>query len=102
MYDGVYSVQQITERITALAERYGVDKVTLFGSYARNRADELSDVDLRVDRGSIRGLFQFGQFYDELCDNLQKKVDLVATDSLSPEFMQRIKSEEIVIYEAGK
>jgi len=102
MYSGVYSVQQIAEKITDVAVKYGVDRVTLFGSYARNHADEGSDVDLRVDKGKIRGLFQFGEFYDELCDRLQKNVDLVTSDSLSPEFAERIHSEEIVLYEAGK
>jgi len=102
MYNGVYSVQQIADKITDVAMKYGVDKVTLFGSYARNRANEESDVDLRVDKGKIRGLFQFGEFYYELCDRLQKKVDVITTDSLSPEFIQRIRSEEIVLYEAGK
>ena len=102
MYNGVYSVQQITEKITDVAVKYGVDRVTLFGSYARNLADESSDVDLRVDKGKFRGLFQFSEFYDELCDRLQKKVDVITTDSMSPEFIQRIRSEEIVLYEAGK
>ena len=102
MYNGVYSVQQIAEKIVDVATKYGVDKLTLFGSYARNTADENSDIDLRVDKGKIRGLFQFGEFYGEICERLQKNVDLITSDSLSPEFIERIHSEEIVIYEAGK
>jgi predicted nucleotidyltransferase len=53
----VYSVEQIKERIMPVAQRYGVKRVMLFGSYARGEAAEDSDVDLHVWRGNIRGLF---------------------------------------------
>ena len=63
-----------------LAQRFGVADLTLFGSFARNRADDDSDVDilLRFD-GPVDWRRYFGaQFYLE--DLFGRPVDL-ATDS---------------------
>ena len=46
------SVEKIQKAIVPLAQKYGVDRVFLFGSYARGTATEKSDVDLRIDRGT--------------------------------------------------
>lgn len=51
-----YTVDEIQEIIAALAGQYGEDRVYLFGSYARGNADQGSDINLRIDKGSIRGL----------------------------------------------
>ena len=45
------TIDEIKAVVTPICERYGVDKVTLFGSYARGEADDQSDVDLMVDGG---------------------------------------------------
>ncbi len=39
----VYSLDEITRRITPVARAYGIRAVYLFGSYARNEATEESD-----------------------------------------------------------
>lgn len=45
----VYKIEEIAERVRPIAERYGVGKIYLFGSYARGEATEESDIDLLVD-----------------------------------------------------
>ncbi|HEM3613119.1 TPA: nucleotidyltransferase domain-containing protein [Streptococcus suis] len=45
----VYTIEEIKEKVQPIAEKYHLSKVYLFGSYARNEADENSDVDLAVD-----------------------------------------------------
>ena len=57
MQDQIYSVGDLRAIIAPIAARHGVDRVYLFGSYARGEATENSDVDLRVDKGSLRGMF---------------------------------------------
>ena len=51
-----YTVDEIKEIVAALAAQYGADRIYLFGSYARGDANQDSDIDLRIDKGAIRGL----------------------------------------------
>lgn len=41
----IYTIEEITERVRPVAEKYGLRSVYLFGSYARGDATEESDVD---------------------------------------------------------
>ena len=66
------SVEKIQKAIVPLAQKYGVDRVFLFGSYARGTATEKSDVDLRIDRGTLDG-FRFGGFYVDVEETLNCK-----------------------------
>ena len=47
-----YTVAEIRQLILPIAQRYGVERVFLFGSYARGDAMPGSDIDLRIDSGS--------------------------------------------------
>jgi len=79
-------------------QRYGLDSVYLFGSYARNEAKSNSDVDLRINKGRLKGLFALSALKIKLEEALGKKVDLLTTDSLDREFLDRIATEEILLY----
>ena len=46
MQTQVYSIDEIREIVAPIAKQHGVDKVFLFGSYARGDATPASDVDL--------------------------------------------------------
>ena len=48
MTDRIYSVDEIKRVVAPIAQHYGVDRVFLFGSYARGEATSDSDLDLRV------------------------------------------------------
>ena len=48
-------IEDIKRSVTKLAKKYGAERVYLFGSYARGEATEQSDIDLRIDKGSIVG-----------------------------------------------
>jgi predicted nucleotidyltransferase len=52
-----YTIPEIQKLIRPIAQRYGVERVLLFGSYARGEANPDSDVDLRIDSGSIQDYF---------------------------------------------
>ncbi|MDR7856604.1 nucleotidyltransferase domain-containing protein [Tissierella sp.] len=98
MGNRVLEIEDIKKVVNKLAIEYGVERVYLFGSYARGDASPKSDIDLRIDRGEIKGLFQLSGFYLELEDALNKKVDVVTTDSLDSSFLELISKEEIVVY----
>lgn len=108
--DKVYAVSEIRAIVAPIAETFGIDRVWLFGSYARGDASENSDVDLRIEGGKIRGMFGLGRLYDELSKALCKSVDLVTTEALNhkancdrtKEFRQNMVKDEKLIYESKR
>ena len=95
-----YTIDEIREIVTILAARYGADRIYLFGSYARGDANKDSDIDLRIDKGAIRGL-QMGGLAADLEDALGIPVDLVPTGSLDSKFLNSISDDEVLLYEAS-
>ena len=95
-----YTIDEIREIVAALAARYGADRIYLFGSYARGDANKDSDIDLRIDKGAIRGL-QKGGLAADLEDALGIPVDLVPTGSLDSKFLNSISDDEVLLYEAS-
>ena len=94
----MYSVNEIQQIVSPIADRYGVERMTLFGSYARGDNTPQSDIDLRIDRGSVRGL-QMAFLLTDLEDALGTSVDLLPTSSLDASFLSSIKNEEKLLYE---
>lgn len=97
----VLSIGTVQSVVSALAKEYGVQKVYLFGSYARGEATPGSDIDLRIDKGRIRGL-EFAGFLGDLQDALGKPVDLISTIGIDPEFLDRIHKEEVLLYDGDQ
>lgn len=94
-----YSIDEIRDIITPIAQKYGAERIFLFGSYARGEAGDGSDVDLRIDKGEIFGLFALAGLYTEIEAALKTKVDLLTTDSLDKQFLEKIQPEEVLLYE---
>lgn len=92
------SVEKIQKAIVPLAQKYGVDRVFLFGSYARGTATEKSDVDLRIDRGTLDG-FRFGGFYVDVEETLNCKADILTTEQMGKAFLQHVQKEEVLLYD---
>jgi predicted nucleotidyltransferase len=99
MNDKLYSVTEIKERITPIAHQYGIDKIYLFGSYARGEAKPDSDIDLCIEKGKLRTFFQFSGFCVDIEDALKKNVDVVTTAGIDCEFRSNIEKDYEVIYE---
>ena len=99
MLERVYSIKEIQNLIQPIAISYGVERVSLFGSYARGEAGPGSDLDLHIDKGEIRGYFKLAGFHREVEEALSLQVDLLTTGALDEEFHSKIRDEEIVIYE---
>ena len=98
----IYSIQQIRELISPIATSYGVERMTLFGSYARGEATETSDVDFCVECGNIKDLFTLSGFVIDLEEVLKKKVDVVPKDKprneLHRSILEKINREEVYVY----
>ena len=98
MSDKIYSIEELKSVIVPIAEKYGVENVYLFGSYARGCATPDSEVDLRIDKGALKGMLMLGARYSDLEDRLGKKLDLLTTGALEDDFLKRISGEEIQLY----
>ena len=55
----IYTIEEIKEKTIPIAKKYGIDSMSLFGSYARGEATENSDVDFYIDKGDIKGLLDY-------------------------------------------
>ena len=93
-----YSIEELKEIITPIAEKYQISKVYLFGSFARGDYNEQSDVDLRIEKGELKGMFALCGFYTEVEEALQMKVDVVTTGSLEDDFLREIEKDEVMLY----
>ena len=78
-----------------LARRFGVAELAVFGSFARDRATDDSDLDVLVRfNGPIHWERYFGaQFYLE--DLLGRPVDLVTEKDLRPEVWRYVEREVV-------
>ena len=94
----VLGIDEIQDTVKELGGRYGAERIYLFGSYARGEAVPGSDVDLRIDKGKIRGLFALSGLRLALEEQLGAKVDLLTSDSLDHAFLSRIRTEEVLLY----
>ncbi|MGM0410739.1 MAG: nucleotidyltransferase family protein [Bacillota bacterium] len=79
-----------------LEKQYKVKKLGYFGSYARNEANEDSDVDILVEFSGDVG-WEFLDLKDFLENNLNTKVDLVTMNALKPQLKDEILKD--VIYQ---
>ncbi len=93
-----YTVEEISQIAGEIAARHGVERMFLFGSYARGEQKAGSDLDFRIDRGRIKGLIALGGLYADLEDAFNVPIDLLTTDSLDEAFRREIASEEVLIY----
>lgn len=106
MTQKIYSISEIQKIIAPIAQRHGVKRVYLFGSYARGDATPSSDVDLCVDAPAIRGLFALGALYADFEEALGKGLDLVTSDALEKDtnavFLENLRKDQVLIYELAQ
>jgi predicted nucleotidyltransferase len=95
----IYTIEEIRKIANKIAKRHGVKRMFLFGSYARGDAKSGSDLDFRIDKGKIRGLFALGGLYADLEEAFGLPIDLLTSESLNEEFIKEISDEEVLIYE---
>lgn len=93
-----YTIEEIKAIVEPIAQKYGVERVYLFGSYARGDVNENSDIDLRVDKGALKGMFALCGLYTEIEEALKIKVDVLTTGSLEDDFLHKIQNEEVLLY----
>ena len=93
----MFTIEEIREKVIQIAKKYGVKKISLFGSYERGEADDKSDVDFLIERGKIRGL-QYVGFILDLEEKFKCHVDVVSEGIEDKKFLSEIKNDEVLLY----
>ena len=96
---GTYTIDDIKRISVPIAQKYGVAKLALFGSYARGEQKENSDIDFLIEKGKIQDLFVFCGFINTLEDDLGVSVDVLTYDSLKDSFIADEVKDEVILYE---
>lgn len=95
---GMLTPEQIRAICEAVFQDYPVDYCYLFGSYAKGKATETSDVDLLISM-PVNGLLYY-ELLERLREQLKKKIDLLDVSQLekNPALMREILKDGIKIY----
>ena len=95
---GKLTIDDIKKICTDVFKNYSVDYCYLFGSYAKGKETEQSDVDLLVSV-PLDGL-KFYELVEVLRENLRKKVDLLDVSQLNNNLalMKEILKDGVKIY----
>jgi len=87
---------KLTELKPILQQKYPVESIAIFGSYARNEQTEVSDVDVMIELNGKMGI-DFIRMANEIEDYLGIKTDVLTKRSMKPKFFARIENSLIYV-----
>ena len=95
---GIVDLEYISRKCSEIFDKYKINFCYLFGSYAKGKAKDDSDIDLLIST-EIKGLKFFG-LVEEIRNSLQKKVDVIEVAGLKDnvELLEEILKDGIKIY----
>lgn len=95
---GIIDIEYIKKKCEKVFEKYDVDFCYLFGSYARGKANPISDVDLLIS-ANVKGLKFYG-LVEDIRIELHKKVDVLDVNQLKDnlDLMREILKDGVKIY----
>ena len=99
MGNPLLTIEQIKQDAETVGEEYGVKRIYLFGSYAKNAATVQSDIDLLIEKGTPLSLLGLSGMRIIFEDYLKVPVYLLTTDGTESEFHQEIAGTEVLLYE---
>ncbi len=73
--------------------QFGVEFIGLFGSFARDEANENSDIDIlyKIEKNKKLSMFNYLKLNKQLEDFFHKKIDLVRDEVLKPQLKKNIQ-----------
>ncbi len=79
--------------------QFGIKFIGLFGSYARDEANEKSDIDILYDieKGKKLSIFNYLKLINDLENNLHRKVDLVRPTAIKPQIKEYIYQDLVYV-----
>ena len=95
-----YTLEEIREKAIPIAKYHGVKRLYLFGSYARGEATDESDVDFYIEEGRVTSLLRYFALVNDLEKSFQCHVDVVSMGIEDRNFLENIRQEGVMLYEA--
>ena len=92
------TIESIRTIVSEIGKKYVIKKAYLFGSYAKGKANNDSDVDIIIEKGELNTYKDYFYMCEELEKELGTNVDLLTSDSIRPNFFERIKNDRILLY----
>jgi len=83
-------------KIVEILKKNNIKKAGIFGSYAEGKQKKNSDIDILIQPTKGMG-FDFAGLEIELSEKLNKKIDLVSYNGLSPFLKEKILNQEVRI-----
>ncbi len=95
---GILSMNTIVKTCDEIFRNYNVEYCYLFGSYAKNKANEKSDIDLLIS-STISGLDFYG-LVENLRQSLKKRINLITINQVEEnvDLLNNILKDGIKIY----
>lgn len=90
-------IEKLRELKPMLAEKYHICNVGLFGSYARDDANENSDIDLLVDYDQVTPLWDVVETIDDLEQVFKRKVEVTHRKYLKKYIKEYVMREVIFV-----
>lgn len=91
-------LKYLSEHKHELHEKYGVIRIGLFGSFARNEDNGESDIDLAVEiKSEKKNIHNFFALKRDLESIFMKNVDIGIESALKPALKKEIKHEIIYV-----
>ena len=93
-------VENISNTIKPIAQKYNLTDVWLFGSYAKQTQTVYSDIDILVKTEDVAEGFKIAEVKFALEEALKKNVDIVTTGSIKGSLLEDMNLGERLIYSA--
>jgi len=94
-----YSIDELKEKLTPVFVKYGLEKVYVFGAYARNEENPKAEVDLLIKTNEVMELERFYEFMRDLHHAVRVKVDVTFEEYINPYLKEEIQREAVLIFE---
>ncbi len=99
MANTIYTIEKIKDIVKPIANKYNVQSIYLFGSYARGEANENSDLDFLVFGGDKFKLTNIFALAEDLRNAFQRQVDVFEISEINTDsdFYSTIMNERLSV-----
>lgn len=99
MANTIYTLEKIRAIVKPIADKYNVQSIYLFGSYARGEANENSDLDFLVFGGDNFKLTNIFALAEDLRTAFQRQVDVFEINEINTnsDFYSTIMNERLSV-----
>ena len=102
----VYTIDEIKSIVKPIVSKYDIQKVYVFGSYARGEATYKSDIDLFIEGYIYHKRLNIANLLVDLEDTLHKRFDIISKEDIlhnlnkdTIHLHKNIIDERVVVYE---